>query len=86
MNRVQKSTQATKRRGPLLWLSDLARRRPALAAVLAVLLTLLASVSVGTTVLVRRQQRLAVAEQRAMEAWRQQRQQRLSAQPPAEAP
>jgi hypothetical protein len=44
----------TKRRGPLTWLGESVRRRPALTVSLALLLTVFAFVSVGFTVLYRR--------------------------------
>jgi hypothetical protein len=62
---------ATKRGGPLLWIGDLARRRPALAILLALLLAVLALLSVGGTTLVWRQQRVRQMRLRAQEQWRQ---------------
>ena len=76
--------QATKRRGPILWLADFVRRRPALAALLAALLMVLGVISAGTTMYIWRRQRLIVAQERAQAAWRQQ--QALSAKPAEDAP
>jgi len=63
-----------KRRGPLLWIGDFARHRPALAVVLALLFAVLALLSVGLTVRLQRQQRL----RQAQEDWRRQQQQQQS--------
>jgi hypothetical protein len=69
------ATKRTKRRGPLLWTGDLARRRPALAILLAMLLAVLALLSVGFTVQLQRIRQARMAEERARAVLRQLRQQ-----------
>lgn len=79
------NTQTTKRRGPLLWMADLARQRPAHAALLALLLAVLGLISTGGTLFVWRVQRARVMEMRALEQLRLQRQLQQQAEPPPDA-
>ena len=66
-------------------MADLARQRPAHAALLALLLAVLGLISTGGTLFVWRVQRARVMEMRALEQLRLQRQLQQQAEPPPDA-